>query len=89
MEARACTKAYKDFMFDRTIVRDEKARRALNRMTNVRTGIMSGIKAPMRVHTYRAIARDEKGLWPLNLTAYCLRGDAEGNFMKCTLKTEH
>ena len=35
-ERRACTKDHKDFMFDRTTVRDEIARRAMNRMTNVR-----------------------------------------------------
>ena len=82
LEARACTKAYKGFMFDRTTVRDEIARRAMNRMTNVRIGI----KAPMRVHTYRAKARDEKGLRPLNHTAQYLRGDAEGNFMNLYLE---
>ena len=35
-ERRARTGDHKDFLFDRTTVRDEIARRAMNRMTNVR-----------------------------------------------------
>ena len=78
-----------DFSIGRAKARDEKDRRSLNRMTNVRAGICWHKGTDACLHIY-GDSRDEIARRAMNRRAQCSRGDVWFvSFHMCTLKTEH